>query len=1111
MSAGIKERQETMINHKWKNRLLTGLVALAMTAGLTGNAGPVFAQEVIPSFEAENSVSEDFRPEVPVPEDLIPEDFMPADSASESPVSENPEDSAGEISFETGNSSDLLSLSGDISKQLIQEGGFPVSVQQQDEAVWDNVSEEQPDYEKAGQEIEKAIREWDGSSGVTADLTDCRIPGDRVPKLLADVINDHPEFFYIDGSYTGTEDLSGFVRQLTIKAQDGYTVENSLAFDQKVQEIISRVDSGWTDLQKAMYMHDYLVTHVQYDLTYRKYSAEDAIVGGSSVCEGYSLAYKYLMNKLGSQFKCDYVGSNVNNHAWNYLTVDGKKYYVDCTWDDPIAGDDSGNATHQPEYRCGHENFMLSREGMAATGHEGTDWKDKSGNDIYHSVPGSTDYENAPWVEMNSPMPMIGNIGAYCTGLYNISLCTYDFKTGAKKTLTNYDAKWLVWGGSGWWTSNNSTLSCVGKYITASTPTTVLLVNSETGEKQTIYTLTDSEKATGYIYGAIVEDGLLKYQLYTKYNSGKKGEGTRDLSAYDSKGIRVMLDRTELTLSVNQIEQLTATVVPEDTPDKDVTYSSSDESIVTVDSSGKCTGIAPGQAFICASPNAGGQSAYCTVTVEQKNIYTVSFQNNGVTIYTEQVLSGETVLNPPADPAGSGAFIGWYIDNRVLWNPQLPVTSNLVLAARFQPETASGNTASGLDTVFDVKEGDTLYLVKGQKYILDRAYQWSSSDPKIAGISSKYMVQGKKAGEETDISGIPVSGEGEPVNCHVYVTEPVLTKKAVLLVGETQKLNLELGEKAEHYNVTWVTSNPEVASVGDGWVHALGKGSAKITAYVNGKAYNSTIQVKEYNTIKLISGNSLTLTPLQTVTLKFTDGFKLKNVKWKSSLSLVEVKNASKKVIAYQDSVVRIGTNGKLTAVGAGTTTIFASTEAGEKKLIVTVLQPAPRTFYVFTEKKKTFSVYNIKPSKMIWSSSDSSVAEIETGKGKITAGSQPGKAVLTGNYNPYNSTKGFDYRINVYTEKPSFTCSEGVDFTCLNAAKTSYLLKIPKGKTCCIRCGGVSEPVLLKSNKNDIVFADESGTVYARMTGKNGKPGKAKMTAKISGRTYAIQVEVGE
>ncbi len=1084
-----------MINHKWKNRLLTGFIALAMTAGLIGNARPVFAEEMISSIEAEEAVSED---------------PISADPVTEGLLSENTEDSAGEVSFETGDSSDLLSLSGDVSEQLIQEGGFPVSVQWQDEIAWDDASGEQTDYEEAGLEIEKAIREWDGSSTVTANLRDYRISGARLPKLLADIINDHPEFFYIDGSYTGTADSEGFVRKITINAREDCTIESSAAFDQKTQEIISAVESDWTDLQKAMYIHDYLVTHVQYDLSYQRYSAEDAIVGGSAVCEGYSLAYKHLMNKLGSQFKCDYVGSNAINHAWNYLTVNNKQYYVDCTWDDPITGDGSGNATHFPEYRCGHKNFLLSREGMVSTEHDSSDWKDKSGRDIYHSVPGSTDYENAPWIETESPIPMIGNIGAYCTGLYNISLCTYDFRTAATNTLTSYSAKWSVWGRpTSYWQSNNSTLSCVGKYFTATTPTAVLLINSETGQQQTIYTLTDAEKALGYIYGAIVEDGQLKYQLYTSYNSGKTGSGTKDLSAYDSKGIRVVLDSTEITISVNQTVKLNATVIPEDTPDKSVSFSSSDESIVTVDSNGNCKGIAPGQAFICASPAAGGQSSYCTVTVEQKDIYTVAFRNNGETIYTEQVSSGEKVLNLPPDPVGSGAFIGWYIDNKVLWNPQLPVTSNLILVARFQPATASGNTASGLDTVFDVKEGDTLYLVKGQKYILDRAYKWISSDPKIAGISSKYMVQGKKAGEETEISGTPVSGEGEPVSCHVYVAEPVLTKKAVLLVGETQKLNLDLGKNAEHYNVTWVTSNPAVVSVGDGWIHALGKGSAKITAYVNGKAYNSTIQVKEFDTVKTISGNSLTLTPLQTVTLKFTDGFKLKNVKWKSSLSLTEVKNSSKKVIGYQDSVVRIGTNGKLTAVGAGTTTLIASTDAGEKKLIVTVLKPAPRTFYVFAGKKKSFSVYNIKPAKMTWSSSDASVAEIK--KGVITAGSQSGNAVLTGNYNPYESTKGFDYTINVYTEDPVFTCSEGVDFTCLNRAKTSYLLKIPVGKTCCIKCTGVNEPVLFKSNKNDIAFADESGTVYARRTGTNGKPGKAKLTTKISGKTYAIQVEVGE
>lgn len=78
----------------------------------------------------------------------------------------------------------------------------------------------------------------------------------------------------------------------------------------------------------------------------------------------------------------------------------------------------------------------------------------------------------------------------------------------------------------------------------------------------------------------------------------------------------VILDKTA-TVEEGATVQLTATVKPDDaTEDKTVTWKSSDETIATVDSTGKVTGVKAGKATITAT--AGEKSAECAVTVTAK-------------------------------------------------------------------------------------------------------------------------------------------------------------------------------------------------------------------------------------------------------------------------------------------------------------------------------------------------------------------------------------------------------------------------------------------------------------------------------------------------------------
>lgn len=100
---------------------------------------------------------------------------------------------------------------------------------------------------------------------------------------------------------------------------------------------------GLSDVAKALRLHDWLVEHCTYDLTYKKkysHSEYGSIVDGFAVCDGYTKGYNDLLSRVGIQAE-QVVGFADNGqgmglHAWSVVTIDGVKYHVDVTWDDPV-------------------------------------------------------------------------------------------------------------------------------------------------------------------------------------------------------------------------------------------------------------------------------------------------------------------------------------------------------------------------------------------------------------------------------------------------------------------------------------------------------------------------------------------------------------------------------------------------------------------------------------------------------------------------------------------------------------------------------------------------------------------------------------------------------
>ena len=119
----------------------------------------------------------------------------------------------------------------------------------------------------------------------------------------------------------------------------------------KIVECI--ISSSMNDFQKALEIHDWLIFNVDYDNTYSNYSAKNAFVDRSCVCQGYAEAFELLAEAAG--LEATFVAGvatnssgNTESHAWNQVKISGKWYNVDTTWDDPTyagkpASDHTGN------------------------------------------------------------------------------------------------------------------------------------------------------------------------------------------------------------------------------------------------------------------------------------------------------------------------------------------------------------------------------------------------------------------------------------------------------------------------------------------------------------------------------------------------------------------------------------------------------------------------------------------------------------------------------------------------------------------------------------------------------------------------------------------------
>lgn len=79
----------------------------------------------------------------------------------------------------------------------------------------------------------------------------------------------------------------------------------------------------------------------------------------------------------------------------------------------------------------------------------------------------------------------------------------------------------------------------------------------------------------------------------------------------------ISISDSSATISIGETKQLSASVVPAYASNKNISWSSSNTSVATVDNTGLVTGVAEGNATITATSSDGNKAATCTVTVNK--------------------------------------------------------------------------------------------------------------------------------------------------------------------------------------------------------------------------------------------------------------------------------------------------------------------------------------------------------------------------------------------------------------------------------------------------------------------------------------------------------------
>ncbi|MDF2803745.1 MAG: hypothetical protein K0S61_3648, partial [Anaerocolumna sp.] len=480
----------------------------------------------------------------------------------------------------------------------------------------------------------------------------------------------------------------------------------------------------------------------------------------------------------------------------------------------------------------------------------------------------------------------------------------------------------------------------------------------------------------------------------------------------------IKLDDATKTMYVGDTVRMSYIISPTNASNREVTWSTTNSAVVTVDTNGQVTARGAGVAVLVLKSSDGSLMSTCTITVKQKATG-IDFDVTNLELNVGQTYT----IKVTAKPADATDFtLTWTsLDNAVATvDDKGTITGKAVGKTVIMATSSSGGAvycnvivkaaATGLQLNYSEKTvviGDSLDIkatIIPSNAASTVNVVWTSSKPGVASISTTGKLKAIKGG--TTIITAKTNDGKYTSFCIINVVEKVTSiklNKTYYRLGLNKSYTLKATVKtnaASNPKIKWTSSNSRIATVDQkGKVTARAIGTVTITAAAqdgSGVRATSTMRV-----VRAVSSITLNRTSVNTVVGR--------------SISLratVRPSNATFKTVNWTSSnekVAIVDSNGRVTALSAGAVTIKASAKDNSGRYAtcyVVISQRVPANSVTIINQNLTMVVGEtttvqkaINPTtstdSYIWQSDNKTVASVESSTGKVTART-PGIANIT-------------------------------------------------------------------------------------------------------------------
>ena len=479
-------------------------------------------------------------------------------------------------------------------------------------------------------------------------------------------------------------------------------------------------------------------------------------------------------------------------------------------------------------------------------------------------------------------------------------------------------------------------------------------------------------------------------------------------------GVALNFDKKDLI--VGTAFTLRAVIAPSNAANKAVTWSSSNEAVATVSTTGVVTPLTVGITVIVVRTVDGEKVDVCIVSVTKRDLTGISLIQNTATLKVGSTLALKPVITPldasnktvvwtcgnedvakvsvegvvTAITPGTAAIIGRTVEGNYL-----------IYCVIYVPEEIESIMLSQNSMKFNIGDAAVTLLAKiTPDKTSQKGVTWTSSNYNVANVDSSGKVTPVSGGTAI-ITAISLLDKTKKATCSITVTGPLSDNKVHAtrvtlnlnkydsIAGTTFTLKqVIMPSNATNKNVTWSSSNENVATVSaTGIVTPIAIGVALIVVKtVDGENVDGCIVNVRWRDLTGISlsQNSATLKIGNTLTLK-------------PSLTPLDASNKRIIWISGNENVAKVSVAGVVTAITPGTVGIIGRTVEGNYLIhcIVYIAEEIDSITLNQNNIKLNLSDSpvtllakimpdNITIKDIMWTSSNYSIANVDS-KGKVT------------------------------------------------------------------------------------------------------------------------------